>query len=113
MVVYHFTWGWVGVTMVDSLLDKKLSKKFDTLAEKKANIQKEEDALCKQFLAEISSETIVYVLDTVQTSGHPKQRKVSEMLRNKYEEDELSFDDIMKLNELYKSNCRNMNNKGD
>ncbi len=99
--------------MVDSLLDKKLSKKFDTLAEKKADIQKEEDALCKQFLSEVSPETIVYVLDTVQASGHPKQRKASEMLRNKYEEDELSFDDIMKLNELYKSNCRSISNKGD
>lgn len=99
--------------MIDSLFDKKLSKKFDTLAGKKANIQKEEDALCKQFLAEISSETIVYVLDTIQATGHPKQRKKSEMLRNKYEEDDLSFDDIMELNELYKSNCRNMSNKGD
>ena len=99
--------------MIDSLLDKKLSKKFDTLAQKKANIQKEENSLCKQFLAEISSETIVYVLDTVQASGHPGQRRKSEMLRNKYEEEDLSFDDIMELNELYKSNCRNMSNKGD
>ena len=99
--------------MIDSLLDKKLSKKFDTLAEKKASVQKEEDRLCKQFLAQTTRETIVAVLNIVQEFGHPNEQALSQKLKNKYENETLSFDDILTLNELYKANYRNMSNKED
>ena len=99
--------------MVDSLLSKKLSKKFDTLAKKKAHFQEKEENLCKAFLAETSPETIYCVLDMLRNSAHPTHQDTAEKLRNKYENETLSFDDIMTLKELYKMNCRNIINKGD
>ena len=88
--------------MVDSLLGKKLSKQFDTLAKKKAIMQEKEDNLCKAFLADTSSETIFFVLDRLLDSADPNHQALAEKLRNKYETDTLSFDDIMSLRELYK-----------
>ena len=99
--------------MINSLFDRKLTKKFDSIARQKANIQKEENDLCKEFMSKIKCETILCILDTVEKNGHPNEKNISRNLRNKYEQETLSFDDIIVLNNLYKSNYRNINNKGD
>lgn len=100
--------------MIDSLLDKNLSKKFNSLAKSKAKIQKKEDELCKKFMYETDKDTIFSVLDIVDKNGHPNEQKISKDLRAKYiSKENFSANDILSLEALYKSNYRNINNKGD
>lgn len=98
--------------MLNSLFDNKTAKKFDTIAKKKARVHDEEVAAAKEFMRNISRETVYNVLDTTDRSGHPDEQSLSLALRNKYDSGQgLEFDDIMTLDALYKSNYKQCNNK--
>lgn len=100
--------------MIDSLFDKKTAKKFDTIAEKRAKQATEEREFVNNFMRTTSSETITSVLDVVDKFGHPEEQKISHEFREKYiRGDRLCFDDLMTLENLYKSNYQNYINKGD
>ena len=104
-----------GKSMIDSLFDKKTAKKFDKMARTKAKVFAEENKLVNDFMRTTDSETIFSLLNVVETYGHPEEQKISHDLREKYELGKsLSFDDVMTLETLYKSNYQNYaNNKGD
>lgn len=100
--------------MIDSLLDKKTEKKFDSIAHRKAKVLADEEKLVDSFMRSTSSETITNLLDVVDKFGHPDEKRLANDLRNKYEQGlRLQFDDIITLDALYKSNYMNYKNKGD
>ena len=101
--------------MINSLFDRKTAKAFGTIARKKAELHQKELEAAKKFMCDTSSETIIEILDLVDKKGHPEEVRLSQELRNKYQSDSgLEFDDIMRLDMLYKSNYKYCNdNKGD
>jgi len=107
--------------MIDSLFNKKLSKKFDSVAHREAKLQKqkeklnkEEAELCKEFMRTTDSETMYTVFSIIEKFGHPNEQNISKNLREKYKnQEDLTFEDLQTLDALYKSNCKNIRNKGE
>ena len=95
------------------MFDKKLLKKFDSIAKEKAKIQEKENSACQEFMKATSPETICNVFDIIDKFGHPIEQEQAKHLKNKYEsKDEWSFEEIITLDALYKSSFNHMN-KGD
>lgn len=100
--------------MIDSLFDKKTTKKINSIAKKKSDIEREETKLSKEIMTKTSKETIYNVLDISEKFGHPNEQESSKSIRAKYDnKEELSLDDILTLKMLYASNYQYMNNRGD
>ena len=98
--------------MIDSLFDKGTMKKFSSLAHRQAKLDKRKTDLAKKSLQSIEQDTIVKVLDLVKEHGHPSEKKLSEEIKEKYFSGiELSFDDLMNLESLYKSNLNKFSKK--
>lgn len=92
--------------MLDSLLDRRTTKKFEALCDKIADIEKQKEKLEKAFMKKTTRETIDSALNIIDQSGHPIDKNASKLLRQKYESGEkLDFEDIVSLIALYKSNC--------
>ena len=97
--------------MIDSLFDKKTAKEFNAIAREKAKVSEKEIKAVKGFLCNTDSKTIVDVFQNIKKYGHPGERKTTTKIQENYEKNTLSFDDIMTLNELFKSNCKHYINK--
>ncbi len=98
--------------MINSLFDKGTMKRFDDLAKKQAKLNNKKSDLVKKTMENMDSETLVNVLDIVNKYGHPNEKKLSKEIENKYSSGErLSFDDLMNLDSLYKSNFEKFSNK--
>lgn len=98
--------------MINSLLDDKMSKKFDSLASKQAKLDTKKRDAVKSFMETTNRQTIKEVFDTVRQNGHPNELKLSEIIEEKYSKgEELEFEDVMALNDLYKSNYEAFANK--
>lgn len=99
--------------MIDSLFDKSTSKKFDGLAKKQAEIDEKKRDLVKETMRKLDSETIINILDIVKSGGHPNEKNRSEEIGKKYFSGaEMEFNDLMDLNNLYKSNYKKFLEKG-
>lgn len=101
--------------MIDSLFDKKTAKTFNAIAKQKAKLHEKEIDATQKFMRDTRPETITKILDLVEQKGHPDEVKLSQEIRNKYQGDcTFEFDDIMRLDSLYKSNYKYFSdNKGD
>ncbi len=99
--------------MIDSLFDKKTAKEFNAIAREKAKVSDKERKAVKDFLRNTDSKTIIDVMQNIKAHGHPGEIELTKKLQEHYEKDILSFDDIMSLNELFKSNCKHYVNKDE
>lgn len=98
--------------MIDSLFDKNTIKKYDELAKKQAKLNARKETLAKSSLEKLEPETLINVFDIVEQYGHPNEKQLSEKLRNKYNSGTaLEFDDLLTLDNLYKSNVGKFSNK--
>lgn len=91
--------------MIDSLFDKGTLKKFDEIAKRQAKLDDKKSNLSKQAMKKLDSETVVKVMEVVKKYGHPNEKQLTLEIENKYfSGQELQFDDLMNLDNLYKSN---------
>ena len=91
--------------MINSLFDKRTMKRFDDLANKEAKLNNKKKNLVKETMEKIDAVTLVNVFKIVKKNGHPSEQKRSEEIEQKYVSgEELSFNDLMNLDSLYKSN---------
>ncbi len=98
--------------MINSLFDKSTMKKFDTLAKKQAELDDKKSDLVKKTMVEMDPETLVNIIETVKKCGHPNEKNLSKEIGDKYSSGEtLDFDDLMNLDNLYKSNFKKFSNK--
>ena len=100
--------------MINSLFDKRTMKRFDDLANKEAKLNNKKKNLVKETMEKIDAVTLVNVFKIVKKNGHPSERKRSEEIEQKYVSgEELSFNDLMNLDSLYKSNYEKFSKKDD
>ena len=100
--------------MINSLFDKRTMKRFDDLANKEAKLNNKKKNLVKETMEKIDAVTLVNVFKIVKKNGHPSEQKRSEEIEQKYVSgEELSFNDLMNLNSLYKSNYEKFSKKDD
>lgn len=98
--------------MINSLFDKREMKKFDDLAKKQAKLDGKKQDLVKKTMEKMDPETLKDVFNVVKTYGHPNERILSEEIENRYMSGEvLGFNDLMKLDSLYKSNFEKFSKK--
>lgn len=91
--------------MMDSLFEKGEMKRFDSLATKQAKLDEEKRILVKRTMEKMDSDTLLKVFDLVKKSGHPNEKDLSEKIEKKYNSGEaLEFNDLINLDNLYKSN---------
>ncbi len=94
--------------------NKRTAKIFDVLAKKAAKLQDKKTCAAKQFMSEISPETLREILNTIEMNGHPHEQEAVRQLRSKYEDKKaLDFNDIITLRDFYKSTCNTLRNKDD
>lgn len=99
--------------MIDSLFDKSTIKKFDSLASQQAKLDEKKQDLVKEIMRKLDPETVKNILSTVKGGGHPNEQKRSEEIEEKYiSGEELEFNDLMDLHNLYKSNYKKFIEKG-
>lgn len=99
--------------MINTLFDKREMKKFDDLAAKQAKLDGQKRKLVKKFMENTDSETMENVFEVVKEYGHPNEKMLSEEMENRYMSgEELDFDDLIKLDSLYKSNFEKFSKKG-
>lgn len=101
--------------MKDSIFSKNTDKMAELIKKQKAKIQLKENKFISDFMKETDTKTISQIFDIVEKSGHPNEINQIKEIRLKYEKgNELEFDDIISLNDLYLSNIEQFkNNKGD
>ena len=100
--------------MINSLFDKRTMKRFDDLANKEAKLNNKKKNLVKETMEKIDAVTLVNVFKIVKKNGHPSEQKRSEEIEQKYVScEELSFNDLMNLDSLYKSNYEKFSKKDD
>lgn len=98
--------------MIDSLFDKGTMKKFDDLAKKQAELNIKKSDLVKKTMLKIDTETVKDVIGVVKKYGHPDEKILSEEIGSKYfSGNRLDFDDLMNLDNLYKSNFERFSKK--
>ena len=101
--------------MINSLFDKKTMKKFDDIANKQAVIANKQailndkkKELAKETMVKIEPATLASVFEIVKKYGHPSEQNLSGKIEQKYlAGEELTFDDLINLDNLYKSNYEN------
>ena len=95
------------------MFDKKFFKKIDSIAKEKAKIQQKESEVCQEFMKITSPDIMVDVFNIIDQFGHPKEQDQAKQIKNKYEsKEDLSVEDILSLDVLYRS-CYSHMNKGD
>ena len=100
--------------MINSLFDKRTMKRFDDLANKEAKLNNKKKNLVKETMEKIDAVTLVNVFKIVKKNSHPSEQKRSEEIEQKYVSgEELSFNDLMNLDSLYKSNYEKFSKKDD
>ncbi len=96
--------------MIDSMFDRKLFKKFDSIAKDKAKLQHKENVACQEFMKTTSPDVMRDVFNIIEEFGHPKEQADARLIKNKYEaKEDLSLEDILTLDGLYKSCYYHMN----
>lgn len=93
----------MGNTMFPGLLQYE----FERHAINKAKIADKESRLMAKFNSKISDQTIREIIDIVQKYGKPIEQKQARLIKERYENgDQLEFDEVMLLNQLYNA-CKN------
>lgn len=99
--------------MIDSLFDEKTAKNFDDLATKQAKLDAKKRNLSEKSMKQLDSQTLKNVFEVVSRYGHPNEKNICDKLNSKYNlGEELEFEDLLTLDNLYKSNFKNFSNKG-
>ena len=79
-----------------------------------AKLNNKKKNLVKETMEKIDAVTLVNVFKIVKKNGHPSEQKRSEEIEQKYVSgEELSFNDLMNLDSLYKSNYEKFSKKDD
>ena len=101
--------------MNDSIFDnKRTDRLFASLGKKAAKQQEKETKAAKRFMHETAPDTLREILNTIEKNGHPHEQEAAHQLQTKYEnKEDLDFNDIITLRELYKSTCCTLRNKDD
>lgn len=91
--------------MINSVFDTKTSKKMDKIAIKQAKLDAQKNELVKEAMKNTDAETIEKVMQVIKEFGHPNEKKEITEIEKKYSSGEdLGFNDILNLENLYKSN---------
>mgnify|MGYP004644519033 FL=1 len=100
--------------MIESLYDKKTSKRIDDLANKQAKLDNKKANLADEIMINLEPETLKKVFELIKKNGHPSEKKKSEEIEKKYEQGEdLEFNDWVSLDKLYKSNFGKFSKEDD
>ena len=86
--------------MPNTLIPGRLGKKCRNLSQRMAKIREQESEFVKEIEKVVSDKTIREVFE-ICGKGSPKQRKLVEELKAKYEKGEFGFAEYMALNDLY------------
>lgn len=86
--------------MPNTLIPGRLGKKCRDFSQKLAKIKEQENEFVKEIEKTVPDKTIREVFEVCR-KGSPKQQKLVEELKAKYEKGEFGFAEYMALSELY------------
>lgn len=89
--------------LANSMLPGMLEYQLKHVAKEKASLTQKEGRLEEKFEHYVTQKMINEVFESIIENGHPDQQKKAIQLQEKYNTDHLQVDEILALNDLYRS----------
>ena len=99
------------VTLFDSLFGKTKEKKLRNLVNKMEKLTKKEDEEICELMNMWSPELFHKILKIIRENGNPKDQDLADEMENKYNDDKLRANDVLRLNVAFIRSCTRFKNK--